>query len=190
MATCVTASETISHCRTTPKLLRLSEMSSQRTSSVVMTRTQRCDHNFKPCSCLADSLGPWQLAALTTQIQALHIKVQEKTRAVLFLCICGNVSHLPPISQNASAPAKRGNLNMGSKTLDCELIGGQTLELSDTSQEGHCHVSKISLSHITVVKVIAQANSFCVTTAGGSYIMTASSDGEAKSWVRAIQVTA
>ena len=78
---------------------------------------------------------------------------------------------------------------MGNKKLDCELIGGQTLELSDTSQDGHAHVSKISLSHITVVKAIAQPKSFCVTTPGGSYIMTAGSDPECKSWVRSIQAS-
>jgi len=79
---------------------------------------------------------------------------------------------------------------MGAKTLDCELIGGKTLELSDCSQEGHVHVSKISLSHISVVKQIANPpNSFCVTTGGGSYIMTAASEGEAKSWIRSIQVS-
>ena len=78
---------------------------------------------------------------------------------------------------------------MGPKKLECELIGGATLELSDTSQQGHVHVSKISLSHITVVKQIAQPLSFCVTTAGGSYIMAAGSEAECKSWVRAIQVS-
>ena len=79
---------------------------------------------------------------------------------------------------------------MGPKTLDCELIGGKTLELSDTSQTGHVHVSKISLSHIKAVKMLANPpKSLCVTTGGGSYIMTAGSDSEAKSWVRAIQVS-
>jgi len=87
-------------------------------------------------------------------------------------------------------PAKRGILSMGAKRLDCELIGGQTLELSDTSQEGHCHVSKISLSHIIEVKIVDNPkDSFCVTTEGGSYIMTASTDSEAKSWVRSVQVS-
>jgi len=87
-------------------------------------------------------------------------------------------------------PAKRGSLSMGAKKLDCELIGGQTLELSDTSQPGHCHVSKISLSHILEVKTVDNPrDSFCVTTEGGSYIMTASSSSEAKSWVRSVQVS-
>ena len=59
-------------------------------------------------------------------------------------------------------PAKRGSLHMGAKvvlasnaaylidmpqTLFCELIGGQTLELSDTSQVGHTHVSKVGASY-------------------------------------------
>merc|ERR1711934_1026801 len=67
-------------------------------------------------------------------------------------------------------PAKRGNLNMGPKTLFCELIGGETLELSDTSQAGHTHVSKISLAHILDVKLTGKpANGFSVSTAGGLY---------------------
>lgn len=87
-------------------------------------------------------------------------------------------------------PAKRGILNMGAKQLECELIGGETLELSDASQDGHCHVSKISLAYIKEVKMVENPrNSFGVTTAGGSYVMTACSEGEAKSWVRAVQVS-
>jgi len=87
-------------------------------------------------------------------------------------------------------PAKRGNLKMGPKTLHCELIGGATLELSDTSQAGHTHVSKISLAHILDVKVTNKPpDSFSVSTAGGAYIMTATTEAEAKSWVRAVQVS-
>lgn len=87
-------------------------------------------------------------------------------------------------------PAKRGVLSMGQKKLECELIGGETLELSYRSQDGHCHVSKITLSFIKEVKTVENPrNSFGVTTAGGSYVMTASSESEAKSWVRAITVS-
>eukprot|EP00658_Telonema_sp_P-2_P042402 TRINITY_DN30437_c0_g1_i1.p1 TRINITY_DN30437_c0_g1~~TRINITY_DN30437_c0_g1_i1.p1 ORF type:complete len:230 (+),score=56.45 TRINITY_DN30437_c0_g1_i1:207-896(+) len=87
-------------------------------------------------------------------------------------------------------PAKRGQLMMGAKTLSCELIGGETLELSDTSQPGHTHVSKISLAHINDVKLVTKPpKSFSVSTAGGAYIMTASTDAEAKSWVRACQIS-
>merc|ERR1711998_380663 len=87
-------------------------------------------------------------------------------------------------------PAKRGALAMGSKTLQCELIGGETLELSDTSQPGHCHVSKISLAHIIEVKMTGKPKTaFSVATAGGAYIMSATTEAEAKSWVRAIQVS-
>merc|ERR1711934_257923 len=92
--------------------------------------------------------------------------------------------------RRAGGPAKRGGLMMGAKKLDCELIGGETLELSDRSQDGHCHVSKISLNHINEVKTVdSPKNSFCVTTAGGSYVMTAATEGEAKSWVRSVQVS-
>jgi len=87
-------------------------------------------------------------------------------------------------------PAKRGSLKMGPKTLFCELIGGATLELSDTSQPGHTHVSKISLAHILDVKVTNKPpNSFSVSTAGGAYIMTGITEADAKSWVRAVQVS-
>lgn len=90
----------------------------------------------------------------------------------------------------SGGPAKRGMLSMGAKKLECELIGGETLELSDRSQSGHCHVSKITLSYIKEVKMVENPrNSFGVTTAGGSYVMTASSESEAKSWVRAVQVS-
>jgi len=93
--------------------------------------------------------------------------------------------------RSKSGPAKRGVLGMGNKKLDCELIGGQSLELSDRSQDGHVHVSKIKLSHVLSVKMVESAakNSFGVTTAGGTYIMTAGNESEAKSWVRAIQVS-
>ena len=70
------------------------------------------------------------------------------------------------------------------QTLYCELIGGATLELSDTSQPGHCHVSKISLAHIIEVKMTGKPKTaFSVATAGGAYIMTAVTEAEAKSWV-------
>ena len=76
------------------------------------------------------------------------------------------------------------------QTLYCELIGGATLELSDTSQPGHCHVSKISLAHIIEVKMTGKhKTAFSVATAGGAYIMTAVTEPEAKSWVRAVQVS-
>lgn len=92
--------------------------------------------------------------------------------------------------QKGGGPAKRGILSMGQKQLECELIGGETLELSDRSQDGHCHVSKITLAFIKEVKMVENPrNSFGVTTAGGSYVMTASSESEAKSWVRAVQVS-
>jgi hypothetical protein len=92
--------------------------------------------------------------------------------------------------RRSGGPAKRGTLAMGAKKLDCELIGGETLELSDRSQDGHCHVSKISLSHIMEVKTVdSPKNSFCVTTQGGSYVMTAGTESEAKSWVRSVQVS-
>ena len=62
--------------------------------------------------------------------------------------------------------------------------------MSDRSQDGHVHVSKITLTHITEVKLLEKPpNSFAVTTVGGTYIITADSESEAKSWVRAIQVT-
>eukprot|EP00656_Telonema_subtile_P049403 TRINITY_DN6136_c0_g1_i1.p1 TRINITY_DN6136_c0_g1~~TRINITY_DN6136_c0_g1_i1.p1 ORF type:complete len:264 (-),score=76.47 TRINITY_DN6136_c0_g1_i1:241-1032(-) len=87
-------------------------------------------------------------------------------------------------------PAKRGNLNMGTKVLFCELIGGATLELSDKSQAGHVHVSKISLAHVLDVKTTNKPpNSFSVSTAGGAYIMTAKTEAEAKSWVRSVQIS-
>lgn len=72
---------------------------------------------------------------------------------------------IPESAKTAAGPAKRGMLSMGKKKLDCELIGGETLELSDRSQEGHCHVSKISLRFIKDVKVVENPkNSFGVTT--------------------------
>jgi len=72
---------------------------------------------------------------------------------------------IPDSAKTAAGPAKRGLLSMGKKKLDCELIGGETLELSDRSQDGHCHVSKISLRFIKDVKVVDNPkNSFGVTT--------------------------
>jgi len=119
---------------------------------------------------------------LTSKLEETRSEVHELKQQLLAL---------PPKKDTGpKGPAKRGSLSMGAKTLHCELIGGATLELSDTSQAGHCHVSKISLAHIIEVKMTGKPKTaFSVATAGGAYIMTAITEAEAKSWVRAIQVS-
>merc|ERR1711907_183762 len=117
-------------------------------------------------------------------------EVQQQVQQTVSACQDLREKAMNDERQANMGPAKRGCLSMGTKKLECELIGGQTLELSDTSQAGHCHVSKISLSHIIEVKTVDNPkDSFCVTTGGGSYIMTAGTDSEAKSWVRSVQVS-
>merc|ERR1712086_634181 len=119
---------------------------------------------------------------LTSKLEDARGEVHELKQQLLAL---------PPKREvGPKGPAKRGTLTMGAKTLYCELIGGATLELSDTSQPGHCHVSKISLAHIIEVKMTGKPKTaFSVATAGGAYIMTAVTEAEAKSWVRAVQVS-
>jgi len=118
------------------------------------------------------------------------LSILEETRKEYYELMLASMKVPDRRWAKGGGPAKRGQLSMGSKKLECELIGGETLELSDRSQDGHCHVSKIKLSFIKEVKMVEQPrNSFGVTTAGGSYVMTAGSESEAKSWVRAVQVS-
>jgi len=131
-----------------------------------------------------------QLKKVVEDNEAFTAELNEQLAGVNGDCSVLREEAMKRESKANMGPAKRGGLMMGTKKLDCELIGGQSLELSDTSQVGHCHVSKIALSHILEVKVVeSPKDSFCVTTEGGSYIMTASTDSEAKSWVRSIQVS-
>ena len=57
-------------------------------------------------------------------------------------------------------------------------------------RQGHEHVSKISLTHVTKVYIQQQdPKSFVVATAGGAYVLTAGSEAEAKSWKRSVEVS-
>jgi len=90
----------------------------------------------------------------------------------------------------AAVPNKKGAVKLNKMALMIDLVGGQTLELINESKEGHKHVSKLDLTFIDEVGVIdGEPCSFKVKSKNGSYIMTAGSAQEAKSWARAIEIS-
>jgi len=126
-------------------------------------------------------------AEATTEEKFKELEEMRREHYELKAATCG--MHAPTRHTKTNGPSKRGLLTMkGNKKLDCELIGGETWELSDRSRSGHVHVSKIGLTHVEEVKVVSKYQ-FGVKTERGTYIMEAATESEAKSWVRAITVS-
>jgi len=93
-------------------------------------------------------------------------------------------------AEKTMVPNKKGAVKLNKMTLLVDLVGGQTLELINESKEGHKHVSKLDLTFIDEVGVVVgNETSFKVKSKNGSYIMTAGTAQEAKSWARAIEIS-
>eukprot|EP00658_Telonema_sp_P-2_P070735 TRINITY_DN6014_c0_g1_i2.p1 TRINITY_DN6014_c0_g1~~TRINITY_DN6014_c0_g1_i2.p1 ORF type:complete len:241 (-),score=59.21 TRINITY_DN6014_c0_g1_i2:279-1001(-) len=93
-------------------------------------------------------------------------------------------------ADNGGVISKRGRLKLNNMDLDVELIGGETLELTNCSKEGHKHCSRLDLTYINEVGIVKNNEcAFKVKSVNGAYIMATQTPDDAKSWCRAIEIS-